>query len=171
MAITGQRKYCTDKATIKLHGGDDPVDNLAGVLYIEPASGPEVEVSGGGYADTKTRKEIEAAAIAFATCDLVRRGFQVHDVQSENRGYDLLAVLPSDELLVEVKGADSLEPRFFLTRNERRFSSKQHKWRLFVVCNARTAPVLHQYTADEMLHQFTLDPLAWECTRNGSKIT
>ncbi len=125
-----------------------------------------VQVSGGGFADPKTRKKVEAAAIAFVTHELNRRGFQVHDHQRDNQGYDLLADSPSSRLLVEVKGTDSLEPRFFLTRNERRCGSEKDEWRLFVVCKARSAPLLHEYTADEMHRRFTLDPLAWECMRN-----
>ena len=161
-------KILRDKATIEKYRGTRPADTQGGVLFIEPAFEPEVQVSGGGFGNPETRRADEAAAIAFVTYELEQRGFQVEDVRREKRGYDLLAVSPSGTLLVEVKGTDCLEPRFFLTRKERRCSSEQVEWRLFVVCNARSIPVLHKYTAEEMRSQFAFDPLAWECTRKDS---
>src|ERR1700733_2826922 len=58
------------------------------------ASEPQVQVSGGGFADPETSKLVETAAIAFVIQQLKLRGFQVHDHQLENRGYDLLALAP-----------------------------------------------------------------------------
>lgn len=137
--------------------------------YLDSAaSEPKVEVSGGGFPDPATRKEIETAAIAFVTSELIRRGFEVRDHQRENRGYDLLAVAPSGTLQIEVKGTDSQVPRFFLTRNEWRCSNEQASWRLFTVCSARSAPFLHEFTSEQMLQQFTLEPLYWECLRKDS---
>lgn len=161
-------KILRDKATIEKYRGSCPADTQAGVLFIESVFEPELQVSCGGFGDPETRKAVEAAAIAFVTYELEQREFQVKDVQREKRGYDLLAVSPSGTLLIEVKGTDYLEPRFFLTRKERRCSSEQGEWRLFVVCNARSAPVLHEYTAKDMYSQFAFDPLAWECTRKDS---
>jgi diadenosine tetraphosphate (Ap4A) HIT family hydrolase len=153
-----------DDLTLRKYGATRRPGTVAGVLFLEPATEPKIQVTGGGFADPQTRKEVEAAAIKFATRELTSRGFHVRDDQRENRGYDLFAFSPSGELLVEVKGTDSPEPRFFLTRNERRCCTGRACWRLFVVCNARTNPHLHEYTASEMDRNFTLEPLAWECT-------
>ena len=143
----------------------------AGVLFLEPAFEPIVEVSGGGFADPQTRKEVENAAMKFVTDELVGRGYQVHDHHRDNGGYDLLAVSASERLLIEVKGTNSLEPRFFLTRNERRCSAKNNQWRLFIVCNALgSKPVFHEFAAEEMHKRFSLDPLAWECTLQEQNI-
>ena len=152
-----------DPATILKYCERHPLHTQAGVLFIAPVGEPEVEVSGGGFADLRTRQEIELAAIAFATVELTRRGYQVKDCQSDNRGYDLLAVSPEGKRLVEVKGTDASVPRFFLTRAERKCGNEQNDWRLFVVCNARTSPIVHEFTADEMVGHFSFDPLAWEC--------
>lgn len=154
-----------DQATIDRYGSNREAGTVAGALFLESVSEPKVQVSGGGFADPETRKEVEVAAIAFVTRELKGRGFRVHDHQRENRGYDLLAASKSGSLLVEVKGTDASEPRFFLSRNESLCSRKQVEWRLFVVCNARSIPLLLEYTADQMHRQFTFDPLAWECVR------
>ena len=154
----------TDKATLKRYGHGRRVGEVVGALFLEPVAEPKVQVSGGGFADAQTRKEIEIAAVAHVTRELEARGFEVHDRQRENRGYDLLAVSPDARILVEVKGTDSPVPRFFLTRNEARCSDAEADWRLFVVCSARQMPVTHEYSATEMHEQFLLDPLAWGCT-------
>jgi len=153
-------KATIDKYTARRRGY---TGGVSGVLFLESTAEPKVQVSGGGFADPESRREIEAAAIKFVTCELERRGFRVEDHQRENRGYDLLAVSPSGKWLVEVKGTDSVEPRFFLTRNERRCADGCPEWRLFVVCSARATPSLIEYTTEQMYRAFTLDALAWEC--------
>lgn len=154
-----------DKATIDKYTArrSGYTGGVSGVLFLESTAEPKVQVSGGGFADTETRREIEAAAIGFVTRQLAHRGFRVEDHQRENRGYDLLAVSASSRLLIEVKGTDCNEPRFFLSRNERRCSAEA-EWRLFVVCGARFVPCLSEFTADEMHRKFKHEALAWECT-------
>ena len=157
-----------DAATLERYGNRPRVGEIAGALFLEPVAEPKVQVTGGGFADAQTRREIELAAITFVTHVLRQRGFTVHDRQRENRGYDLLAVAGSTTLLVEVKGTDAPLPQFFLTRNELRCSEAESEWRLFVVCNARKAPVGREYSASEMLSRFQLDPLAWQCTQRDA---
>lgn len=149
---------------IEIYGASRPIDSVAGVLFLEEVGGPEVKVQGGIYGNAQTRKEIESAAIDFVKEELQERGFVVQDRQDDNCGYDLLATLEHKHLLVEVKGTDAPEPRFFLTRNEDRCSKVEKDWRLFVVTCARTTPRLHEYDRDEMRGSFALDPLAWEAT-------
>ena len=152
-----------DAETIRKHSANRKGEKIAGVLFLESSAEPKVQVNGGGYADPQTRKEVELSAIEYVTTNLQQRGFAVHDRQRENRGYDLLAVSKHETLLVEVKGTDSLTPRFFLSRNEWNCGLSQANWRLFVVCQARRAPVHHEYSARQLSEVFALDPLAWEC--------
>lgn len=152
-----------DAKTIDQHSGSRAGKKIAGVLFLESATKPTVRVTGGGYADAETRREIELAAVEAVTNALKDSGFTVHDRQRENCGYDLFAVSASQQLLVEVKGTDSPAPRFFLTRNEWQCAQAQKDWRLFVVCQAREAPSLHEYTRCQVEEHFVLDPLAWEC--------
>lgn len=136
----------------------------AGALFIEPVEALSVEISGGGFADSKTRKEVEDAAVAYVTDQMTKEGFGVENHSKRNLGYDLLAISSAECLQIEVKGTNCSEPHFFLTRRELRCAKREIGWRLFVVCNARTTPTLTRYTAAEMEAQFDFDALAWECT-------
>jgi len=90
--------------------------------------------------------------------------YKVESRESQNLGYDLWAFKPGSTLYLEVKGTDGLTPRFFLTRNERKFAAKEPDWRLVMVTRARTAPQSQVLTMEEVQCSFNLDPLAWECT-------
>ena len=138
-------------------------NSVAGVLILEPTSTLRFAATGGGFPDSKTRKEIEAAAICFVWQHLESLGFIVEDRQPENQGYDLYATRAEEVLLVEVKGTDLVVPRFYLSRNEWNVGRREVDWRLFVVANARTDPQLHTYLAMEVETAFSMEPLAWEC--------
>lgn len=157
-------EYKTDSATIRNHRGDRPVDEIAGILFLERTDETTVDVRGGGFADSKTRKEIEQAAIKFVTAHYEAQDYKVESRESQNLGYDLLAVKASTTLYLEVKGTDGSSPRFFLTRNERKCAGQEADWRLVLVTSARTAPQLQTLTIQDVERLFSLDPLAWECT-------
>lgn len=152
-----------DAATIAQHGKNRDIETIAGILFLESAAEPSVRLIGGGYADAETRREIEEAAIAVAITELERDGYVVQDRQRENCGYDLLAVSESKTLHVEVKGTDSPEPRFFLTRNEWSTAHALSTWQLYVVCESRGMPKLYKFSVNQIEQIFSLDPLAWEC--------
>lgn len=159
--------FRTDPEAIQSHASAyRPADTLAGVLFLERTDAPTVAVYGGGFPDSKTRKEIEKAAISVVTSELEHRKYVVEDRQSENLGYDLLARRSNEELFVEVKGTSANDPHFYITKNEWKVGSVQPNWRLFVVCDARTSPTLYEYNFQEMCDAFTRDALAWECSLN-----
>jgi hypothetical protein len=139
-------------------------NSVAGVLWLEPVTTQTVTVVGGGFPDSKTRKEIEQAAVSHVSKELKRRGYEIEDRQPENLGYDLLASANDHQLFVEVKGTDATAPRFYLTRNEWTVGQRESNWRLFLVTSARTAPTRLEYTAAEIEACFTRAPLSWECT-------
>ena len=157
-------EYRTDGATIRTHRGDRPFNEIAGILFLERTDETTVDVRGGGFADSKTRKEIEQAAIKFVTAHYEAQDYKVESRESQNLGYDLLAVKASTTLYLEVKGTDGSSPRFFLTRNERKCAGQEADWRLVLVTSARTAPQLQTLTIQDVERIFNLDPLAWECT-------
>ncbi|WP_395004851.1 DUF3883 domain-containing protein [Undibacterium sp.] len=157
-------EYKTDKATIRANHADRRIEDIAGILFLERTDEPKVVVRGGGFADANTRAEIEKAAIEAVTDSYEANGFVIDDRQRENIGYDLEATKGRITLKLEVKGTDSEQPRFFLTRNEMNCSSKDTAWRLVVVTQARKSPEIRIYTHDEMKNSFHLDELAWECT-------
>jgi hypothetical protein len=153
----------TDALALSHFGRTRPPGSVAGALVLERADTEGVRVSGGAFPDSKTRDAIEAAAVNFVLAELSRRKYAVEDCQRENRGYDLLATKRGSRILVEVKGTDSAHPQFFLTRNEDKVGALETEWRLFVVCEARTTPSLHEYTYPAMLRKFDRQPLAWQC--------
>lgn len=156
--------YRTDRSTIEQHRGERRTDDVAGILFLESVRSVSVTAHGGGFADPKTRREIELAAIRYVTQELKRQGFAVEDRQRENCGYDLHAQRGKEELLYEVKGTDAAAPRFFISRNERNCSRLNKNWRLAIVTSARANPRLLILTSAEMEDRFTFECLAWEGT-------
>lgn len=157
-------EYRTDGATIRKHRGDRPLDEVAGILFLERTDEATVDVRGGGFADPATRRAVELAAVAFVWTHFESLGYTVYDYQRDSQGYDLLVVKPDSTIKLEVKGTDGLAPRFFLTRNERRCAAQDADWRLVMVTNARTAPQLQVLTIQDVERIFNFAPLAWECT-------
>lgn len=157
-------EYRTDGATIRKHRGDRPLDEVAGILFLERTDEATVDVRGGGFGDPATRRVVELAAIAFVWTHFESQGYTIYDYQRDNLGYDLLAVKSDSTLKLEVKGTDGVAPRFFLTRNERKCAALNADWRLVLVTSARTAPQLQTLTIQDVERIFNLDPLAWECT-------
>ena len=157
-------EYKTDSATIRKHRGDRPLDEVAGILFLERTDETTVDVRGGGFADPATRRAVELAAVEFVWTYFESQGYTIYDYQRDNLGYDLLAVKPDATLKLEVKGTDGVAPRFFLTRNERKCAALNADWRLVLVTSARTAPQLQTLTIQDVERLFSLDPLAWECT-------
>jgi hypothetical protein len=164
--------YRTDKATVARYSKLRKSNVIAGALFLEPGLGtphlvdetPLEALPNYGFPDAKTRKAIEEAAISHAKQELESRGYTIHDHQTQNLGYDLLAVKGRSKLLVEVKGTDSPRPQFFLSRNERKCSLRNPEWRLAIVCSARTAPELFEYTTQRMEKTFAFSALAWACS-------
>ena len=155
--------YRCDSEVIKTYRHDRPLAEIAGILFLEDADNISVHILGGGFADPKTRKEVEHAAVEFVRTSLISQGYCVEDRQRENCGYDLLAVMSNQSLKIEVKGTDAPEPRFFITRNERSCAADDPYWRLAIVTSARDNPRMTILTGLEVESQFTFDPLAWEC--------
>ncbi len=158
------REHITDPMLVPQYCNTRPVSTVAGVLLLENVVMPEVmEECDPMFPDPATRKAIEMAAVDFVIHHLEAQGYRVEDLQAAKVGYDIRALKDNRQLLVEVKGTDSPQPRFFLTRNERKCSESNADWRLFVVSQARVMPTLHQYTPAQMWEAFNADPFAWEC--------
>ncbi len=160
-----------DSSTIKRFGSTRKPGSVAGILFLESPSGDkfaakreQTRIRNGGFPDAKTRKLIEVAAVNFVKKDYEKMGYEVADHQALNRGYDLLATKSRRQLKLEVKGTTSENPRFFLSRNERRCSRIHDDWRLVVVTRARTKPQSRTFTAAAMERFFNFSALTWECT-------
>lgn len=163
--------YKTDRETIKFHCTDpnNPdryiriLDKVAGILLLKPEILEVTEDIILQYPDSETRKKIEKAAIDFVINYLETQGYQIEDKQKENLGYDLLAHSPRGMMQVEVKGTASIQPHFYLTRNEMN-SSCHPNWWLAIVSNALKAPKIHFMHGQEMEEGFDFEVLAWSCS-------
>lgn len=156
--------YMTDSASIHLYSGERPINEIAGILFLERTDEVAISIRGGGFADPETRREVELAAIEFVQTHFENQGYIVEDHQRDNLGYDLLAVKAGLSLLLEVKGTDGTVPRFFLTRNEWKCAVLEADWLLVVVTRARTRPQLQILTMQQVESTYHRDALAWECT-------
>jgi len=77
---------------------------VVGVAGIVPERAPDV-IRGSGEPPMRRDDAVEAAAIARAIAYETARGWQVEDVQDEDRGYDLISHSPAGEVrYIEVKG-------------------------------------------------------------------
>jgi hypothetical protein len=157
----GLSKKSTD---IERYRANRPIERIEGILFLERCDTNSPETAGGGFANAKTRKETELAAINFVIGWLNKQKYEVQDLQSKNLGYDLKATKGEHSMLIEVKGTDFPVPRFFISRNEERCSRNEANWKLFVVTTARDKPKLHRYSAKEMLNTFLFENLSWQCT-------
>lgn len=103
--------------------------------------------------DQDIKLKIEKNAIDTAIAYYTRRGYDVSSVESEKRGYDLLAVKGSNSLYVEVKGTSTVATNAVtvgLTPNEYKMSKKaKRKYRICIVCNALGTPELFEFVWKE----------------------
>jgi uncharacterized protein DUF3883 len=110
----------------------------------------------------------EVKAVRLIRAKLLREGYKVRSRESEVCGYDLHATRNGHELHVEVKGTSGDQPRFFLTRSERRKAENDADWRLAVVTRAKTKPVPLPFVAGRQLtRRFQLEPIQWLGTKHG----
>jgi hypothetical protein len=135
-------------------------------LSIHDRDNDEIDpFSGFGTADHRQR--VEKAAVDFVARHYRKNGYDVQSHENLNCGYDLYAAnTEADKILeIEVKGTASAEEGFFLTRNEYYYmNSGTRDWRLALVTDAISNPVLHVYTAKQVNKRFDMESLAWKCT-------
>lgn len=159
--------YKRDAETIATYGEGREPKSIAGILFLEreQRDTKEVLIRGRGFVDPALRVLIELAAVKAVSHRYESLGFTIKSVESENCGFDLLATRGEEVIHLEVKGTSGSTPRFFISRNERRCSEEDSKWRLVVVTNTlSTKPVFHEMTAAEAIRLYDFDALSWECT-------
>ena len=92
--------------------------------------------SGAGFGDPEQNKVAEAAAVKHVTKCYEQDGYEVHSVEAEKCGYDLVARKKRRELHLEVKGVAGEKPEFPITPNEVASARNDKEFRLVVVINA-----------------------------------
>ena len=155
-------RYSQDLDIIEKHRKSRPLAGLDGVLFLSPEPEDTVSVQPKNFPDPIQRKKVESAAINYVVAYFTNQGYKIIDRQKDNCGYDLFIEKGKKCLKIEVKGTSLNEQRFFLSRNERKHSVDPN-WRLAIVSDALTTPVLAFYNAREMEEEFDLEPLCWEC--------
>lgn len=156
--------YKQDAITIKRYCGSRSIENIAGILFLERTDEVTLALHGGGYPSPEARKRVEIAAINHAQNYFESIGYTIYDHQLENQGYDLLAQQHNSALKLEVKGTSGNISRFFITRNERKCANNDSSWRLVVVTNALTKPIMQIFTWQEAESKYNFDAIAWDCT-------
>jgi len=106
---------------------------------------------GAGYGDPASNAQVELAAMTLIEREYRRDGWSVHDVSSQNLGWDLTATRARTVQHLEVKGVSGVRPTILLTRNERDTAANDPSWLLVVVTQALTAPAVSRFDAAEVL--------------------
>lgn len=116
-----------------------------------------------GFGTAEHRKRVEVAAIKFATKTLEQEGYRVTSREKDNIGFDLEAInIAGDALHVEVKGTSGALPKFFLSRNEKAYSTSSI-WRFMIVTNALgDNPEVQSYNLKEFQKTFELSAISWQ---------
>ncbi len=157
--------YRSARSDILKYRGSRPLDQIAGILFLESTDEPVLDLCGGSFGDPESRRKVERAAINFVSTHFSEQRFQVRSREKENCGYDLLAERGSEVLFLEVKGTSLSVPRFFISRNEYQCATRHPaEWRLVVVSNALTSPTMVVLTPGQMEEHYKFEPLCWECT-------
>ena len=129
----------TKSTRCKTHLDDDRAQRLrdhieAGSSTVMPnTKRPE---SGAGFGDPEQNRATETAAVKYVTKCYEQDGYEVHSVEAEKCGYDLVARKKRRELHLEVKGVTGEKPEFPITPNEVDCARKDKEFRLVVVINA-----------------------------------
>jgi len=130
--------------------------------YIEKTPGAALPPDEGGDAGQRkpNRKrqpdhahniEVEKAAVNATQQYYEDLGYTVESVEKENLGWDLYARRGSRTLHVEVKGVSNSGIYFELTPNEYKKLQEHHdRFRVCVVCDALSAPTLHELTPEQV---------------------
>lgn len=108
------------------------------------------------------RRKVELAAEHAVTAELERLGYKVARRSDEKIGYDLQAIPKKggSDLYVEVKGTSGADRRFYMTPNEREFTSTKG-WRLAMVTDVLGNPDVTFFTCKQMEQCFSLQPMVW----------
>lgn len=110
--------------------------------------------------DVFKRMAVEKAAIETVANHYKSLGYEVESVERDNIGWDLTAISGRLSLNLEVKGLSGPDIIAELTPNEyRHLSKKSLNYRLCIVCNALTNPILHIFAYDN-------DTSTWQSQHN-----
>ena len=127
----------------------------------ETADGRSVFSVGAGFGDALTNRKVEEAAVEVVSAFYTRSGWEVHSVEADRIGFDLLCVKGEEEEHVEVKGIKGDALSFFMTAGEAERARIDPNFTLCVVTEALTAPKMRCFSGREFLQKFALRPVTY----------
>lgn len=124
---------------------------------------------GAGFGTPEENRRVEKAAIRLVTRHFKAKEWEVRDVSSENRGYDLICKVSGDEQHVEVKGARGKGQQFVLTAKEFEAWTTDRRFVLAFVGNALSdKPSLLFFPCVTSQAEFLIRPLSYIAKRKPS---
>ncbi|WP_240992156.1 protein NO VEIN domain-containing protein [endosymbiont of Riftia pachyptila] len=100
----------------------------------------------GGKPNKKEILAIERSAVEKTWEFYENKGYELMSVETDNVGWDLVAVKEKETLLIEVKGHKGNVIQFELTPNEyTQLKEQKNNYRVCVVRNALTSPDLMEF--------------------------
>jgi Protein NO VEIN, C-terminal len=120
--------------------------------------------NGSGYAENDDSVLTEAKAIAFVSDTYKAKGWQVTSVEADNVGYDLIASKKGQTRHLEVKGVSGEAQAFFMTPNERASALNDKHFKLCVVLQVHSAPVIHEWTGVDLMNRFAFRTVQYHVT-------
>ena len=115
-------------------------------------------------ADPEIIRKVEKAAVTHVRKILRAKGWRVVSVETMKRGYDLHCVQSDKEMHVEVKGTCGDEPSFMLTRGEHERAESDSKFALYLVLRALDAPRLVVFSGEDLLRRFDFQTVQYKAT-------
>lgn len=116
---------------------------------------------GAGFGSSERNKEVEIAAIKYATSFFAKDGWEVISVEQDKVGYDLRCIKGEQEYHIEVKGISGPGQSFIITKNEIRIAKENPIWKIFIVTNALSMPEHTIVDGGNFDKEFDLDPISY----------
>ena len=144
---------------LKKAGAKSHVNLGDGHLPLSPPN------KGSGFGSPDQNHETEVAAVNFVISYYTSRGWAVQNIGSENRGFDLICTRNRRRIDVEAKGVGGSKSQFLITANERKQWTKNGRFVLALVNNARgVSPSLSLFKGPAGIKRFDFAPVSFMAT-------
>jgi hypothetical protein len=163
--LVGPNVETTEKKSRLLKFLDAEMNAIRPIVVHDPSEAnlPDPELNQAdpltAFGNAEHRRKVEKAAEDAVITYYKDRGFTYGNFTKLNCGYDFRFHKGNAELHVEVKGTSGTAPGFFLTRNEHAAGLLGDKaWRLAMVTDALTKPLVQVFDASGLRKAFELSP-------------
>jgi len=119
-------------------------------------------IKAAGFGDSETNRQVEQKAIEYVTKYYQKDGWKVKSVEKENLGYDLYCKKGVMIKNIEVKGISGNKLSFPITTNEVNKATSNKDFSLSIVLSTLNKPKLVEYTGEEFIKLFNLEPISYK---------